>query len=432
MTIIQRDRAAAWFAEENGAEILLCSEIGSEGRNFQFAHHLVLFDLPLNPDLLEQRIGRLDRIGQREQVNIHIPYIKDSTQQVLLEWYRQATRSFRQPDPAAGILYEQVDEEWLELLKNGSKTGYKKRQDEFIQQCKVKADDLQANMKKGRERLLSLSSFDESRAQQIIADIQKLDGEDRLQPFLDQVFDIFGLDTEEHSANRQVVQPGDHMMVGHFPGVNNDGTLITADRDTALAHEDTEFLTWDHPMVTGAIDSSTSGEFGNSALSVIHHDRLPAGTSLLELIYRVDCPAPAYLPVNRFIAEPIVRLLLGSEGSDLSTKLPHEQLTNIAMQIDKMIAKQAIAAQAAQIRELVDGSKTLAARRLATIQKDARAALSSSLGEEIQRLTILKANNPNITDADISELREQLNEMSLLIGKADIKLDALRLIVVSD
>lgn len=38
MSIIERDRAAAWFAEEDtGARVLLCSEIGSEGRNFQFA-----------------------------------------------------------------------------------------------------------------------------------------------------------------------------------------------------------------------------------------------------------------------------------------------------------------------------------------------------------------------------------------------------------
>ena len=43
LTLLQRDRNAAWFAEPDGARILLCSEIGSEGRNFQFAHHLVLF-----------------------------------------------------------------------------------------------------------------------------------------------------------------------------------------------------------------------------------------------------------------------------------------------------------------------------------------------------------------------------------------------------
>ena len=76
LSIVERDRAAAYFADSQaGAQSLICSEIGSEGRNFQFAHHLILFDLPVHPDLLEQRIGRLDRIGQRHNIQIHVPYI---------------------------------------------------------------------------------------------------------------------------------------------------------------------------------------------------------------------------------------------------------------------------------------------------------------------------------------------------------------------
>lgn len=71
MSILERDKAAAYFAqEEAGAQVLICSEIGSEGRNFQFANQLVMFDLPMNPDLLEQRIGRLDRIGQKRDIEI--------------------------------------------------------------------------------------------------------------------------------------------------------------------------------------------------------------------------------------------------------------------------------------------------------------------------------------------------------------------------
>merc|ERR1712046_541985 len=72
LNLMERDRAAAYFAdEEQGANVLLCSEIGSEGRNFQFSHILVCLDLPDHPDLLEQRIGRLDRIGQANDVNIY-------------------------------------------------------------------------------------------------------------------------------------------------------------------------------------------------------------------------------------------------------------------------------------------------------------------------------------------------------------------------
>ena len=93
LSIIERDRAAAYFAEGSnpdeldsgdGAQVLICSEIGSEGRNFQFSHHLILFDLPLNPDLLEQRIGRLDRIGQKQRyTNTHSLFVKYSTRNII-------------------------------------------------------------------------------------------------------------------------------------------------------------------------------------------------------------------------------------------------------------------------------------------------------------------------------------------------------------
>lgn len=56
--------------------MLICSEIGSEGRNFQFAHHLAVRILPAHPDLLEQRIGRLDRIGQTQRIHHMCPIWK--------------------------------------------------------------------------------------------------------------------------------------------------------------------------------------------------------------------------------------------------------------------------------------------------------------------------------------------------------------------
>jgi SNF2 family DNA or RNA helicase len=52
------------------ARLLLCTESGSEGRNLQFAHAVCNFDLPWNPMKIEQRIGRLSRIGQTHDVHV--------------------------------------------------------------------------------------------------------------------------------------------------------------------------------------------------------------------------------------------------------------------------------------------------------------------------------------------------------------------------
>jgi ATP-dependent helicase HepA len=66
----QRDLEVARFSEEDGPHLLVATESGGEGRNFQFARRLVLFDLPWDPVLVEQRIGRLDRINRKVPVEI--------------------------------------------------------------------------------------------------------------------------------------------------------------------------------------------------------------------------------------------------------------------------------------------------------------------------------------------------------------------------
>lgn len=60
----EKDEAVERFRTNEGLSILLSTEIGGEGRNFQFSRVLINYDLPWNPMKLEQRIGRLDRIGQ--------------------------------------------------------------------------------------------------------------------------------------------------------------------------------------------------------------------------------------------------------------------------------------------------------------------------------------------------------------------------------
>jgi ATP-dependent helicase HepA len=108
LTLLQRDRNAAFFAEEEGARVLVCSEIGSEGRNFQFARHLVLYDLPEDVDLLEQRIGRLDRIGQKGTIQVHVPYLPGSDEEIRLRWLHEGLDAFRASPPGAAEIQREL------------------------------------------------------------------------------------------------------------------------------------------------------------------------------------------------------------------------------------------------------------------------------------------------------------------------------------
>ena len=65
----RRDTEVARFREAEGPSLLVSTESGGEGRNFEFCRRLVLFDLPWKPSIVEQRIGRLDRIGRRLPVD---------------------------------------------------------------------------------------------------------------------------------------------------------------------------------------------------------------------------------------------------------------------------------------------------------------------------------------------------------------------------
>lgn len=65
------EKEAAIRAFRASSRLLLCTEAGSEGRNLQFAHAVCNFDLPWNPMKIEQRIGRLSRIGQQHDVSVY-------------------------------------------------------------------------------------------------------------------------------------------------------------------------------------------------------------------------------------------------------------------------------------------------------------------------------------------------------------------------
>ena len=106
MKIDEKDTAVERFKNEAGPQVLISTEAGGEGRNFQFCHILVNYDLPWNPMRVEQRIGRVDRIGQDHAVNIFNLWVKGTIEERVLDVLEKRIRVFEETigglDPILG------------------------------------------------------------------------------------------------------------------------------------------------------------------------------------------------------------------------------------------------------------------------------------------------------------------------------------------
>ena len=430
LKIIERDRAAAWFADmEAGAQALICSEIGSEGRNFQFAHNLVLFDLPLNPDLLEQRIGRLDRIGQQHTIQIHIPYLANTAQEVMYRWYQEGLQAFTHTCPAGPGVFEQVATELMQLLAKPQPEH--SDMDILVTHTQPIYNSINAHLQAGRDRLLELNSYRQTEAEQIRQHILQQDADKHIVDYLSRLCDAFGVEFEGHSEHSYIIHPGDHMQVHHFPELKDEGVTITFDRETALVHEDRLFLTWEHPMLTGGMDLLLGSERGNAALSVCKLPGLKTGEMLLEIMYNVECVAPAYLQVERFLPPSVVRLLINTRGENLNENYAIEQLQGLPVDLGKQTIAQIIATQQEYLRRMLNQAEKQTATLLPTLVTTATNKMETELAQELQRLKALQRVNPNVREDEIELLREQMQLLHHHMRTARLHQDAVRLIIAA-
>lgn len=428
LTLLQRDRNAAWFAERDGARLLICSEIGSEGRNFQFAHHLVLFDLPLNPELLEQRIGRLDRIGQSEDIQIHVPFLAHSPQEVLARWYHEGLNAFESNLEGGNDLLRQFGRAVHDLALEFSvadRTGAEAELSALLKKTAVARREMRQLLEEGRDRLLELNSFRPAIAEKTISQIQTEDQLPDLENYLLDVFDHFGIQVEELAPRTWQLNP-QGIITDAFPALPAEGMIATCDRRRALSREDVGFLTWDHPLVTGAMDLLLGAETGNCAFAV-----LPAAsqrTMLLELIFVLEAIAAPHLHADRFLPPTPVRLVINHKLEDVTAAFGGSAWERKLQKGSpyKLIENADIARRT--LPAMFQSATGLAEIQAAALRESALKEMNHLLGHEVQRLETLIQVNDHVRPQEIELARAQQQELAMILQKARLRLDSLRLI----
>ncbi|QRN38906.1 RNA polymerase-associated protein RapA [Pectobacterium carotovorum] len=429
LSILERDRAAAYFAsEEEGAQVLICSEIGSEGRNFQFASHLVMFDLPFNPDLLEQRIGRLDRIGQAKEIQIMVPYLENTAQALLVRWYHEGLDAFEHTCPTGRTIY---DAHHAQLIERLTTVGEQQGLDEFIHVCRQQHDNLKQQLEQGRDRLLEMHSNGGEQAQLLAQAIAEQDNDVNLVTFALNLFDIVGINQEDRSDNLIVLTPSDHMLVPDFPGLPQDGCTITFDRDQALSREDAQFISWEHPLIRNGLDLVLSGDTGSCAVSLLKNKALPVGTLLAELVYVVEAQAPKHLQLTRFLPPTPVRLLMDRKGTNLAAQVEFESFNRQLNAVNRHTSSKLVNAVQPDVHAMLQQAEALVETQARQLITEAQEQADLQLRRELERLEALKAVNPNIREDELTALENQREQVLSNLHEANWRLDAIRLVVVT-
>ncbi len=430
LTLLQRDRNAAWFAEPDGARILLCSEIGSEGRNFQFAHHLVLFDLPLNPELLEQRIGRLDRIGQTETIRIHLPFLPHSWTDLLAHWHHEGLNGVEHSLKGGNAYLAEFGSELIELGQayHRGEASLDKRARALIQRSRTFRDELEARLAKGQDHLIALNSFKADVAARIVRLIETLDADRSLDQFMNRIFDHFGVTVDDLDTRTFHLTPG-QLFTDSFPGLPEEGTTVTCDRAKALGREDIGFLSWDHPMVRGAIDLMLSSEKGNSAIVVWRDPSIQAPPILIEAIYVLESVAPPRLHVDRFLPPTPVRILVDMQGKDLSETYAHEMINRYCADEESFRLRQNPELLRQLVPQMLKAARDFAREQKSTILQEAMAAAHAHLDGEASRLRELRKVNANVRLDEIKHAEKVIEDVTRHISKAHLRLDAVRLVL---
>ncbi|HET8647215.1 MAG TPA: helicase-related protein, partial [Vicinamibacteria bacterium] len=243
----RRDIEVAQFRLPSGPSLLVSTEAGGEGRNFEFCDRLVLFDLPWDPVRVEQRIGRLDRIGRTRDVEIvYFPPPAGAGAAAAAAF--ESAGLFR--EPLAGLEPElaAIGQALAEAALEGA--AVTARVDAALEQARAARERVRA----GAYRELHRDPFRPEMAESLLARVPA--GLDALnEDVVVTACERLGLRAERRRGTRTwSIEFGNEALVDHLPGVGGGASFLgTFDRETAVADESLDFFAAGHPLVEGIL-----------------------------------------------------------------------------------------------------------------------------------------------------------------------------------
>jgi ATP-dependent helicase HepA len=430
LTLVERDKAAADFAQEDGVQILLSTEIGSEGRNFEFAANLFLFDIPKVPEQLEQRIGRLDRIGQKTNINIHIPYVEETFEQILFDFYHKVLHSFETAPKGATSFYRNQ----LDLINQQLEKTFNVEQHlHFIQECIDRYKEHCQYLKEGHDVLLDLNSFDAEKAQQIMRAIEQFNQIHNLDEYINELCHILQIHHQDLNSSSYYIAPTENMLLPSFPGLPADGMSYTYQREVALRKNELQFMSWEHPLIESCFDLITNSKLGTTTL--INAGMMQQKTFLIECFFKLEIAAHKASEICQYFPLTTFKVILDQNGVDVTDKYTKENyqdesihmLANLPLQKAQKESIKNILHQ--KLAEMVSKAKQIANHSAQSYRDQAISNYNAYSNQEIIRLRNLIQVNSHIGPEEIEMWEKKQIGLTQKMNSAELTLDAIKIVI---
>jgi ATP-dependent helicase HepA len=266
LTAARRDIEVAQFRADNGPSVLVSTEAGGEGRNFEFCHRLVLYDLPWKPSTVEQRIGRLDRIGRRMPVQIVYFRPPGGIGADVVRVF-ESIGLFREPmaglEPQLAHLERALEE--IALDRDASLT------DAQLASLLADAQAARTRIHEAAYRQLHRDSYRAELGPAILA---------RVPPDLDALIERvvvkaasrLGFRVEQVRGPRAyAIEFGNEALIDSLPGVPHGTSMLgTFDREYAVEDETIDFFSSGHALVEGLLAHFEDDPKGRVARLEVH------------------------------------------------------------------------------------------------------------------------------------------------------------------
>ncbi|RMH19205.1 MAG: hypothetical protein D6696_11235 [Acidobacteria bacterium] len=275
----RRDLEVAQFRLADGPAVLISTECGGEGRNFTFCDRLVLYDLPWHPAVVEQRIGRLDRIGRSKPTEIL--------------YFRPPAGLGR----TVALLYERIGlfEQPLGGLERELRRVARAVEEQAVAgggEVPISAfDGVLEAAREAHDRVrqaayheLYREPYRPQMASRILARVPA-ELEQLTQRVVTRAAARLGLGIEPlRGIATYLTELGSNALVDHLPGVASGARFLgTFDRAEAVADETLDFFATGHPLVEGLLAELEDGDRGRVGLWQIAADEETFGLLALYL-----------------------------------------------------------------------------------------------------------------------------------------------------